>query len=218
MKVKLSQDVLQANEAIAEVNAARLREAGVFAVDMMSSPGSGKTTILERTIDDLSDRLEIAVIVGDVSTTRDAERIEEAGADAVQINTGGACHLDANMIRDVLDDMELAGYDVLFIENIGNLVCPAGYVLGEAERVMVLSTPEGTDKPAKYPAMFRTCSVALLNKIDLSEALGVDDQEFVEEIGMVNPHMKVMSVSALTGEGMEEWYDWLQDGVNSMRK
>jgi len=218
MKVKLSKDVLEANEAMAEANAARLQEAGVFAIDMMSSPGSGKTTILERTIDDLSDRLQIAVIVGDVSTTRDAERIEEAGAEAVQINTGGACHLDANMIRDVLDDVNLADCDILFIENIGNLVCPAGYVLGEAERVMVLSTPEGTDKPAKYPAMFRTCSVALLNKIDLSDALDVDVEDFADEIERVNPEMQTMAVSALTGEGMEEWYSWLQAGMDRMRQ
>lgn len=212
-EVKVMQSVMRANDTLASANADRLRQAGVFAVDMMSSPGSGKTTILERTLEALGGRVGISVIEGDVATTRDAERVRARGAQVVQINTGGACHLDANMISHALDDLDLDGGDILFIENVGNLICPAGYRLGEAERVMVLSVTEGVDKPEKYPAMFRSCSVVLVNKIDLLEVLGLGLEEFTAEIAKVNAGIQIMPVSALTGEGMDEWYAWLEDGL-----
>ncbi len=207
--VKLMENVMKANEAAAEANARRMEEAGIFAVDMMSSPGSGKTTILERTLDALGGELRTAVIEGDVDTSRDAERIAARGAQVVQINTGGACHLDAKVVQEALESMDLQGHDLLFIENVGNLICPAGYRLGESERVMVLSVTEGVDKPEKYPAMFRSCSVALVNKIDLLEVLGMDIREVADEIRRVNPEIKILPVSARTGEGMEAWYEWL---------
>lgn len=213
MQVKVMESVMRANDALAAANAERLRRRGVFAVDMMSSPGSGKTTILERTLEAVGDRLRISVIEGDVATTRDAERVRARGAQVVQVNTGGACHLDANMISHALDDLDLEGADILFIENVGNLICPAGYRLGEAERVMVLSVTEGVDKPEKYPAMFRSCSVVLVNKVDLLEVLGLQPGEFVSEIRKVNADMRILPVSALTGEGMDEWYAWLEDGL-----
>ncbi len=216
--VKLMENVMKANEAAAEANARRMEEAGIFAVDMMSSPGSGKTTILERTLDALGGELRTAVIEGDLYTSRDAERVEARGAQVVQINTGGACHLDAKVVQQALESMDLQGHDLLFIENVGNLICPAGYRLGESERVMVLSVTEGVDKPEKYPAMFRSCSVALVNKIDLLEVLEMDIREVADEIRRVNPRMKILPVSARTGEGMEAWYEWLRVEVRRTRK
>ncbi|MFO8060640.1 MAG: hydrogenase nickel incorporation protein HypB [Bacillota bacterium] len=212
--VRLMERAMKNNDAVAAANARRLEEAGIFAVDLMSSPGSGKTTILERTLDALGD-LQAAVIEGDVCTTRDAERIEAMGVPVVQINTGGACHLDAGAVRDALESMDLQGCDLLFIENVGNLICPAGFRLGETERVMVLSVTEGADKPEKYPAMFRSCSVALVNKIDLLQVLEMDLDRITDEIRRVNPAMKILPVSARTGEGMEEWYEWLEAKVMS---
>ncbi len=216
--VKLMENVMKANEAAAEVNARRMEEAGIFAVDMMSSPGSGKTTILERTLDALGGELRTAVIEGDLYTSRDAERVEARGAQVVQINTGGACHLDAKVVQEALESMDLQDHDLLFIENVGNLICPAGYRLGESERVMVLSVTEGVDKPEKYPAMFRSCSVALVNKIDLLEVLEMDIGVVADEIRRVNPRMKILPVSARTGEGMEAWYEWLRVEVRRTRK
>lgn len=216
-EVRVMQSVMRANDTLAAANAERFRQSGIFAVDMMSSPGSGKTTILERTLEALGGRVSISVVEGDVATTRDAERVRALGAQVVQINTGGACHLDANMISHALDDLDLDEEGILFIENVGNLICPAGYRLGEAERVLVLSVTEGVDKPEKYPAMFRSCSVVLVNKIDLLGVLGLELGEFITEIAKVNAGIRIMPVSALTGEGMHEWYAWLADGLRRVR-
>jgi len=211
IKVRLMQKVMESNDAAAAENARKLRDAAVFSVDMMSAPGSGKTTILERTLDALIPALTIGVIQGDVDTTRDAERVQARGAQTVQINTGGACHLDAPAVAGALEDLDLDALDLLVIENVGNLICPTGFALGAHERVMVLSVTEGADKPEKYPAMFRSCSLALVNKTDLLPVLGLDLEAFAEEIARVNPDMQILPVSALTGEGMEDWYQWLRD-------
>ncbi len=213
IKVRLMKKVMENNQAAAAINNRSLNDAGVFSVDMMSSPGSGKTTILERTLDALLPEMKIAIIQGDVDTTRDAQRVEARGAQTVQINTGGACHLDAPVVGEAIDDMDLEGVDLLVIENVGNLICPTGFELGADRRIMVLSVTEGSDKPEKYPAMFRSCSVALVNKVDLLPVLGLELEEFTDEIRRINPDMEIFPVSALTGEGMDTWYDWLRREV-----
>ncbi len=218
IKVTLMKKVLEGNEDAAEANRQRMKDAGIFSVDMMSSPGSGKTTILERTLDALVADLNIAVVQGDVYTTRDAERVEARGARAVQINTEGACHLDATVVGEALGDLDLSDTDILFVENVGNLICPTGFELGTDQRVMVLGVTEGSDKPEKYPAMFRRCSVVLVNKIDLLPVLGMDLADFTDAIRSVNPEIEILPVSALTGEGMEAWYQWLKDGLIARRE
>ncbi len=218
IKVTLMKKVLEGNEDAAEANRQRMKDARIFSVDMMSSPGSGKTTILERTLDALVADLNIAVVQGDVYTTRDAERVEARGARAVQINTEGACHLDATVVGEALGDLDLSDTDILFVENVGNLICPAGFELGTDQRVMVLGVTEGSDKPEKYPAMFRRCSVVLVNKIDLLPVLGMDLADFTDAIRSVNPEIEILPVSALTGEGMEAWYQWLKDGLIARRE
>jgi len=210
VKVRVATNVMKVNEAMAEHNRRTFAGAGVYVLNIMSSPGSGKTTLIERTIAEMKDEMGIGVIEGDVYTTRDAERIEAHGVPVVQINTGGACHLDANVVRDALEDLDLRSLDFLIIENVGNLICPAGYSLGEHDRAIVLSVTEGSDKPAKYPGMFRRCDLALVNKIDLLDRMDEDLAQFTGEISDVNGELLILPVSARTGEGMEAWYDWLR--------
>jgi len=212
-KIRLVEGVLKANDAIAEANARRLAEHGVRAFNLISSPGAGKTTLLERTLEHYAKPrehpLRIGVIEGDVATTRDAERIETFGVPVVQINTRGGCHLDANMVARALDELPLDALDALFIENVGNLVCPVSYKLGEDAVVAVLSIAEGQDKPAKYPALFRRASVMVLNKLDLVPHCDVDVDALVEETHKVNPQLEIVHASCRTGDGLEAWYAWL---------
>jgi len=210
-KVKLVTDILKANENLARLNREMFDSKGVFAVNMMSSPGSGKTTILERSLP-LLDGLAVGVIEGDIDTTRDADRVAAAaeGAQVVQINTQGACHLDANMIASAVRDMELDTLDLLIVENVGNLVCPAGFDLGEDVSVMVLSVTEGNDKPRKYPAMFRKSSAVLLNKIDLLAHTDFDLEELRRDLSEINPDAELFPMSARTCEGVAEWCAWLK--------
>jgi hydrogenase nickel incorporation protein HypB len=205
--------VLDANELIAKENRKQFDAHGCFVVNLMSAPGSGKTTILERTLEALRGRLRVAVIEGDVQGTLDADRLAPLGVPVVQINTdphfGGECHLDARMIRNALPALDLDGVDVVFVENVGNLVCPAEFAIGEDRKVMVLSVTEGEDKPLKYPLMFRVSQLLLLNKVDLLDHLDFDPARFRANAGRVNPALGVIELSARTGRGVGAWVDWL---------
>lgn len=209
VKVTIAQNILAANDSVAQEIQQRLVRHGVRAINIMSAPGAGKTTLLERTIERLRGRLGIGVIEGDVETTADAERIEAAGAQTVQINTRGACHLEAHMIRDALAEIELAELDILVIENIGNLVCPAAWNLGEEMRVVVVSTTEGDDKPAKYPQMFAISQVLVVNKLDLLPYVDYDLHKVRRQALAINPNLRIFEVSCRTGEGLDTWCEWL---------
>ncbi len=219
--VRLEQDLLAKNDRFAGANRTRLADRGIFALNLVSSPGSGKTTLLVRTIEALWPRVPIAVIEGDQQTHRDAERIRATGAPAVQINTGKGCHLDAHMVGHAMD--RLAGESalpeggVLMIENVGNLVCPAAFDLGEAHKVAVLSVTEGEDKPVKYPDMFRAASLMLLNKCDLLPHLRFDVDAAIGYARRVNPAIEVIRVSAESGDGMASWCAWVEAGVAAAR-
>ena len=209
MKVQVVKDILSANEQIALENRRLFDEKGVFVLNVMAAPGAGKTSLIERTIEALRDRLRIGVIDGDVASTIDADRIARLGIPAVQINTGGACHLDANMVRSALPKLSLDETDLLFIENVGNLICPTGFALGEHLKVMIASTPEGDDKPYKYPGMFTAVDVLVLNKVDLLPLLEFDMDYFRRGVEALNPDVAFFPVSCKTGEGIEEWAEWL---------
>jgi len=210
VRVNLTTNILQSNDDIARKNREIFNKHGVLVINLMSSPGSGKTTILERSIEHLYGQIAIGVIEGDVYTSRDAERIEKKGVPVIQINTSGGCHLDAKMIANTLEKLPLQDLDLLIIENVGNLVCPAEYELGEAMKVMVLSITEGNDKPEKYPGMFRKSGVVIANKIDLLPYTDFDMPGFIRDVHVINPGAKVFPVSAGTGEGIEEWCHWLK--------
>lgn len=215
-RVKLEQDILAKNNSYADKNRAWLAERGIFALNLVSSPGSGKTTLLVKTIEALhaaGSDLAVAVIEGDQQTSNDAERIHAAGAPAVQINTGKGCHLDAHMVGHALERLPLAGNSVLMIENVGNLVCPAAFDLGEAGKVVILSVTEGEDKPLKYPDMFRAARLMLLNKCDLLPYLQFDTELAIANARRVNPHIEVLQVSATSGAGMTDWLAWIRQGV-----
>ena len=209
MKVEVVRDILSANEQMALENRRLFDEKGVFVLNVMAAPGAGKTSLIERTIEALGDRLRMAVIDGDVASTIDADRIARLGIPAVQINTGGACHLDANMVRSALPRLQLDGTDLLLIENVGNLICPTGFGLGEHLKVMIASTPEGDDKPYKYPGMFSAVDVLILNKVDLLPLLEFDLDYFRRGVEALNPNVAFFPLSCKTGEGVETWVEWL---------
>ncbi|MDQ2081831.1 hydrogenase nickel incorporation protein HypB [Xanthobacteraceae bacterium Astr-EGSB] len=208
--VAVERDLLAKNDAFAADNRARLATTGTLALNLVSSPGSGKTSLLVRAITDLKARHPIAVIEGDQQTSRDAERIRETGVTAVQVNTGKGCHLDAHMVGHALDDIALPAGGLLFIENVGNLICPAAFDLGEAHKVVVLSVTEGEDKPAKYPDMFAAADLMLLNKSDLLPHLEFDVGTCLAHALRVNPRLQTLVVSARTGEGMAAFYAWIE--------
>jgi hydrogenase nickel incorporation protein HypB len=210
MKVKVVTNILKANARIADENRRLLHEAGVRTVNVMSSPGAGKTTLLARTIRDLGGRIRFGVIEGDIQGTHDAEVISALGVPVVQINTGGGCHLDANMVNSVLADLPLPELDLLVIENVGNLVCPADFDLGEDAKVMLLSVAEGDDKPLKYPAMFRSSAALLVTKTDLAPHLDVSLEKIRRDASGLNPALEILEVSSRTGAGLEPWYAWLE--------
>mgnify|MGYP005848239069 CR=1 FL=1 len=210
MEIKVVRRIMEANEQHAEVVRQRLREAGVVALNLISAPGSGKTSLIECAIRELKDEVGIGVIEGDPDTTRDAERIAQLDVPVVQINTEGGCHLEATMVLRALDEIDLSGLDLLFIENVGNLVCPVVFDLGETFRVAVVSTAEGHDKPAKYPALFRSAQVTVLNKVDLIPYLDFNEGQFSADVRRLNPAMPILRVSCRTGEGMAEWVRWLR--------
>ena len=210
--VQIEQDILAKNNAYARANRDKLAERGVFALNLVSSPGSGKTTLLCKTID-LLGSASVAVIEGDQQTSQDADRICATGAPAIQINTGKGCHLDAHMVGHALQQLPLADGALLMIENVGNLVCPAAFDLGEAHKVVILSVTEGEDKPIKYPDMFRAASLMLLNKVDLLPHLTYDVDAAIAFARRVNPAIRVIQVSATSGQGMDEWLTYLRAGM-----
>jgi len=211
VKVKVVTNILEANDRIAAENKKRFEEAGVFVMNVMSGPGAGKTSLLEKTIQGLSGKIKIGVIEGDIAGADDAERIDKLGIPVVQINTGGGCHLDANMITDVLEDLPpLKELDLLIIENVGNLVCPAEFKLGEHMKVMLLSVAEGHDKPLKYPLMFQESAALILNKVDLLPYTDTDIGKMRKDALSLNANLKIFEVSCKTGQGITEWTDWVQ--------
>jgi hydrogenase nickel incorporation protein HypB len=211
--VRIERDILSKNDAYARQNRAFFATQGVLALNFVSSPGSGKTTLLVRTINDLLGKIPVAVIEGDQQTSNDAERIRETGAPAIQINTGKGCHLDAHMVGHALETLALKKGAALFIENVGNLVCPAAFDLGEAHKIVVLSVTEGEDKPLKYPDMFAAADLMLLNKSDLLPHLSFDSGKCLAYALKVNPNLQTLVVSAQTGEGMEAFYAWIEARV-----
>jgi len=217
MQVQLTTNILKANDAIAALNRKLFLEKKIFVVNIMSSPGAGKTTILEKLLPMLPQDIKAAVIEGDLTTTKDAERIEKTGVYAVQINTLGGCHLDANMINQVLEKLPLEEINLLIIENVGNLVCPAGFDLGEDLKMVVLSVTEGNDKPVKYPVIFREAKVAVLNKIDLLNYVDFDIKQYEEDLNMLNPEQIRFNVSSRTGEGLDDLAKFLVEKVRAKR-
>ncbi len=216
MEVKVVKNILAQNDGIAEENQRRFKENGVFAVNMMSSPGSGKTSILERTIGLIKDEFKVGVIEGDICTTADADRLKKYEIPIVQINTepfGGDCHLEAHMLQKALDCLDLSSIELLLIENLGNLVCPAEFKLGADRRIAILSITEGEDKPLKYPLIFRVADLLLINKIDLEEYLEVDVQLIEENVSKINPELPIIRISAKSGEGFDQWKEWLYRGI-----
>ena len=213
MKITVVKNILEANERIAEENRRVFQNEGVTVINLMSSPGSGKTSLLERTIEALGARVRIGVIEGDIESSKDAERISQTGVQAVQINTGGACHLDGNMIRDALPPFDLSELDLLVVENVGNLVCPAEFNMGEDHKVMILSVAEGDDKPEKYPLMFHESTVLLINKIDLLPYVDCDIEKIKEVALRIHPDLEVFEISCKTGEGIDQWAKWLLNEI-----
>jgi len=207
--ITVERKVLEKNDGIARQNRAAFAERGMFVLNLVSSPGSGKTSILEKTLEALNGTMKISVIEGDVQTDRDAQRVAAYGVPVVQIETMGGCHLDAAQVRDAMKKLSLGQTDLLFIENIGNLVCPSGYDLGEAMKVAVLSTAEGDDKPLKYPAMFRNSSVLIINKIDLIPYLDCNLNELKGNALKINPYLRIFEISCKSGEGILDWCNWL---------
>jgi len=213
--VEIEEDILGKNNLLAERNRGYFEAKGILSLNLVSSPGSGKTSLLERTIKDLGKELPFFIIEGDQQTMNDANRIQEAGAPVVQVNTGQGCHLDADMVNRAVKKLEPADKSVLMIENVGNLVCPAMFDLGESSRVVIMSVTEGEDKPAKYPYMFQTSDICIINKTDLLPYLDFDLEKAREYALKINPKLEFIELSVKTGEGMDHWYDWLRTRVRN---
>lgn len=221
LKIDVMTDVLAANDRIAAANREMFDQNGVLVINLMSSPGAGKTSLLERTAEALAGKVRLGVITGDIATDRDAQRLEKCGIPAIQLTTGTACHLDSNMVASALDRVNLSDIDILMIENVGNLVCPAEFIVGEHYKVMILSVTEGDEKPLKYPLMFRESSLLLLNKTDLLPFTDFNVKEARANALKMNPSLGILEVSCTTGEGLDEWISWLMQwwhaGVKSWR-
>jgi len=215
--IKVNEEILGANENQAELNKRRLDEKKVFTVNVLASPGAGKTSTIIRAINALKKKFHIGVIEGDVSSSIDAARIQAVGMPVVQINTAGGCHLDANMMVPALDNLPLDDIDLLFIENVGNLICPNAFKLGEDTRILIASTPEGDDKPYKYPAMFTDTDIILLNKMDLQPYLDFNFDAFQKVVLEINPDAVIYPYSCKTGEGIDAWLEWLEAAVSAKK-
>lgn len=212
--IPIVENILNANDHLAQENRARIDSAGVFSINIMASPGAGKTSLIEQTLPRLKDKLRIATVDGDIATSIDSDRAAAAGALAsVQINTGGDCHLDAVMLRGALDQLILSQFDLLIVENVGNLVCPASFKLGTHKSVLIASIPEGDDKPYKYPTMYRGVDVLIINKIDLLPYVNFRMDYFERGVEALNPDVTTFPLSCRTGEGMDAWVDWLIQSV-----
>ena len=218
MKVVVKADILGQNEATAAENAALFARHGIYALNLLGSPGCGKTSLLEQTLAALGGELRMAVIEGDLFTTKDAARIERCGAPVVQINTSGGCHLDAPMVKSALSSIDLDSLDMLIIENVGNLVCPAEFELGQDKKAVVLSITEGDDKPLKYPLMFKEADAALLNKVDLLPYTDFDLESATDDIRTLHPGIEVMAIACRTGEGLPAWLSWLRKNVREKKE
>ena len=216
IKIQVLNNILEINESYAEENQRIFSENRTFVLNLMSSPGSGKTTLLEKTLERM-DASHIAIIEGDMQTTKDAERLERFGVPIVQINTGNACHLDGKMIHDALQELDLKDIRLLIIENVGNLVCPAEFRVGEHAKVVVLSVTEGEDKPLKYPLMFRESSLCIFNKVDLLPHLDFSLEEALENARQVHPDLEFLSISCRSGQGLDKWLTWLQEKMKSLQ-
>lgn len=217
MEIPIVRNILEANERTAGEIRADLARRGILALNLISSPGAGKTTILEDTLKALAPEFRMAVIEGDLQTDNDARRVASTGAQAVQINTEGGCHLDSNLVREALQSIDLEGLDILFIENVGNLVCPVEFDCGEDAKVAILSVAEGDDKPEKYPLLFHLAKAMLLNKIDLLPFVDFDVEKAEKAARKLNGELEIFEVSARTGEGMQNWYDWLRKMRNAKK-
>lgn len=213
----LSRPILDRNAKLAAENRALFADAGVFVLDLMASPGAGKTSTILATIAALRDRYSIAVIEGDIASSVDAEKVKAHGVPAVQINTGGACHLESDMIRRAVDTLDLGSLDLLIVENVGNLVCPTEFDLGEHAKVMILSVPEGHDKPYKYPNIFQIAEAVILNKVDTMPVFDFDEEEFRDVVRRLNPAAPVFGISATKGEGVDAWTEWLSARIEQVR-
>lgn len=216
-RVSVVEKILSANDHIASENRARLDQARVYSLNLMASPGAGKTSLIEHTIRKLAASLRLAVIDGDIATSLDADRAAAAGARSIQINTGGECHLDAVMVKDALDQIDLNQVDLLIVENVGNLVCPANFQLGTHTNVLIASIPEGDDKPYKYPGMYQGVNALVINKIDLLPYVPFNMDYFQRGVEILNPGVITFPLSCRTGEGLGPWLDWVRDQVDSTR-
>lgn len=217
-RISVEKDIHSANDQLATENRRRLDAAGVFSFNVMASPGAGKTSLIEHTIRALGDKFRIAVVDGDVATSIDADRAAAAGATALQINTGGGCHLDAVMLQQALDQLDLAGFDLLIVENVGNLICPANFALGTHRNVLVASVPEGDDKPYKYPGMYRGVDALAINKIDLLPYVIFDMDYFRSGVEALNPGLVTFPLSCRSGEGLQAWLGWVQVGWQRLQQ
>ena len=215
-RIPVVERITKANDQLAALNHRLIEEHGIFALNLMASPGAGKTSLIERTIPLLSGEFRIGVIEGDIATSFDADRTSKAGAVSVQINTGGSCHLDAPMVGQALEALPLEEIDVLFVENVGNLICPAGFALGTHLNVLIASVPEGDDKPYKHPRMYSGVDALVINKIDLLPHIEFDMARFREGVEALNEDVATFPLSCTTGEGLEAWIDWLRRGVRSV--
>jgi hydrogenase nickel incorporation protein HypB len=210
--IPIVENIMNANEQLADQNRTRLDRAGVFAVNIMASPGAGKTSLIEQTLKRLPSEIKVAAIDGDIATSIDADRAAAAGATAIQINTGGECHLDAVMLRNALDRFDdLSQFDLLIVENVGNLICPAAFQLGTHKSVLIASVPEGDDKPYKYPGMYQDVDALIINKIDLLPYIPFKMDYFRQGVEILSPNLETFPISCINGEGLNRWVDWLKD-------
>lgn len=216
-QILVKKDILKNNNSIADKNRDLLNEKKIFTMNLLGSPGAGKTSVLEQIIENMKDDVNMSVIEGDLYTTKDAQRIENKGVDVVQVNTGGACHLDAAMIKEAMDSIDIDNLGFLVIENVGNLVCPASYDLSEDIKITVMSTTEGNDKPLKYPSMFQRSQVIILNKIDILEFTNFDMDEFYDDIRSLNKEAKIFEISCRTKDGITQLCDYLKNQINLKR-
>ena len=218
MKIDLHQPILDKNDRIASENRDLFKEKRVFVLDLLASPGSGKTSTILATIEALRDEFNIAVIEGDIASNVDAERISAQGIAAVQINTGGACHLESDMIRRAVNALDLDSLDLIIVENVGNLVCPTDFDLGEGAKVMILSVPEGDDKPLKYPGVFQVAEAIILNKVDTMSVFNFNEQAFRDAVEQLNPKAPIFPIAATKGQGVDAWTEWLRAKIRAMQE
>ena len=218
MQIDMKQPILDKNDRLAQENRALFAEKRGFVLDLLASPGSGKTSTILATIEALRDEFNIAVIEGDIASDVDAKRIGAQGIAAVQINTGGACHLESDMIRRAVDAFDLDNLDLIIVENVGNLVCPTDFDLGEGAKVMILSVPEGDDKPLKYPGVFQASEAIILNKVDTMSVFNFDEKAFRDEVAQLNPKAPIFPIAATKGEGVDAWANWLRNRIHALQQ